>query len=198
MPPLPLYVFMVWCLVKHRDNFTLPLRSRYKTMQAAGDGHTKSWKCRYSHHWTRRCSTWEVYEVSELVAVRHTIDHLSILWLHPRSVYEHKHNLLYKTWTAVLRGGGWRLLKKRQNPRRTCKIKSCIYITTTKTVRSYKTPVLPYRSCRDYSQNLIMSPQRGSIARLTDWLADRQSQSNSDCDFACLYWFLAIRILWHI
>jgi hypothetical protein len=22
IPPLPLYVFMVWCLVKHRDNFT--------------------------------------------------------------------------------------------------------------------------------------------------------------------------------
>jgi hypothetical protein len=25
IPPLPQYVFMVWCLVKHRDNFTLPL-----------------------------------------------------------------------------------------------------------------------------------------------------------------------------
>jgi hypothetical protein len=24
VPPLPQYVFMVWCLVKHRDNFTLP------------------------------------------------------------------------------------------------------------------------------------------------------------------------------
>jgi hypothetical protein len=23
IPPLPQYVFMVWCLVKHRDNFTL-------------------------------------------------------------------------------------------------------------------------------------------------------------------------------
>jgi hypothetical protein len=22
IPPLPQYVFMVWCLVKHRDNFT--------------------------------------------------------------------------------------------------------------------------------------------------------------------------------
>jgi hypothetical protein len=22
MPPLPQYVFMAWCLVKHRDNFT--------------------------------------------------------------------------------------------------------------------------------------------------------------------------------
>jgi hypothetical protein len=27
IPPLPQYVFMVWCLVKHRDNFTfLPLQ----------------------------------------------------------------------------------------------------------------------------------------------------------------------------
>jgi hypothetical protein len=26
IPPLPQYVFMVWCLVKHRDNFTfLPI-----------------------------------------------------------------------------------------------------------------------------------------------------------------------------
>jgi hypothetical protein len=25
IPPLPQYVFMAWCLVKHRDNFTLPL-----------------------------------------------------------------------------------------------------------------------------------------------------------------------------
>jgi hypothetical protein len=23
--PFPQYVFMAWCLVKHRDNFTLPL-----------------------------------------------------------------------------------------------------------------------------------------------------------------------------
>jgi hypothetical protein len=29
IPPLPQYVFMVWCLVKHRDNFTFthPLRN---------------------------------------------------------------------------------------------------------------------------------------------------------------------------
>jgi hypothetical protein len=27
IPPLPQYVFMAWCLVKHRDNFTLPLWS---------------------------------------------------------------------------------------------------------------------------------------------------------------------------
>jgi len=25
IPPLPQYVFMAWCLVKHRDNFTLLL-----------------------------------------------------------------------------------------------------------------------------------------------------------------------------
>jgi hypothetical protein len=25
MPPLPLYVFMEWCLVKHRDNFTFTI-----------------------------------------------------------------------------------------------------------------------------------------------------------------------------
>jgi hypothetical protein len=25
IPPLPQYVFMVWCLVKHRDNFTFTL-----------------------------------------------------------------------------------------------------------------------------------------------------------------------------
>jgi len=25
VPPLPQYVFMVWCLVKHRDNFTFYL-----------------------------------------------------------------------------------------------------------------------------------------------------------------------------
>jgi hypothetical protein len=25
IPPLPQYVFMAWCLVKHRDNFTFPL-----------------------------------------------------------------------------------------------------------------------------------------------------------------------------
>jgi hypothetical protein len=27
IPPLPQYAFMAWCLVKHRDNFTLPLPS---------------------------------------------------------------------------------------------------------------------------------------------------------------------------
>jgi hypothetical protein len=26
MPPLSLYVFMTWCLVKHRDNFTFTFR----------------------------------------------------------------------------------------------------------------------------------------------------------------------------
>jgi hypothetical protein len=37
MPPLPQYVFMVWCLFKHRDNFTfLPLL--YK-MEVSGQLH---------------------------------------------------------------------------------------------------------------------------------------------------------------
>jgi hypothetical protein len=27
IPPLPQYVFMAWCLVKHRDNFTFTHRS---------------------------------------------------------------------------------------------------------------------------------------------------------------------------
>jgi hypothetical protein len=32
MPPLPQYVFMAWCLVKHRDNFyLLPLRQFFKS-----------------------------------------------------------------------------------------------------------------------------------------------------------------------
>jgi hypothetical protein len=29
MPPLPQYVFMAWCLVKHRDNFTYRYRYSY-------------------------------------------------------------------------------------------------------------------------------------------------------------------------
>jgi hypothetical protein len=28
IPPLPQYVFMAWCLVKHRDNFTFTLRGQ--------------------------------------------------------------------------------------------------------------------------------------------------------------------------
>jgi hypothetical protein len=28
IPPLPQHVFMVWCLVKHRDNFTFTLRGQ--------------------------------------------------------------------------------------------------------------------------------------------------------------------------
>jgi hypothetical protein len=27
IPPFPQYAFMVWCLVKHRDNFTFTLHS---------------------------------------------------------------------------------------------------------------------------------------------------------------------------
>jgi hypothetical protein len=30
IPPLPPYVFMAWCVVRHRDNFTLKLASEGK------------------------------------------------------------------------------------------------------------------------------------------------------------------------
>jgi hypothetical protein len=30
IPPLLQYVFMAWCLVKHRDSFTLPLTVRQR------------------------------------------------------------------------------------------------------------------------------------------------------------------------
>jgi len=33
-PPLHQYVVMAWCLVKHRDNFTLPYLRYYRTMMA--------------------------------------------------------------------------------------------------------------------------------------------------------------------
>jgi len=31
-------------------------------MQAAGNNHTKAWKCQYSQHWPRRGSTQKVYK----------------------------------------------------------------------------------------------------------------------------------------
>jgi hypothetical protein len=30
IPPLPQYAFMAWCLVKHRDNFTLKRQEKTK------------------------------------------------------------------------------------------------------------------------------------------------------------------------
>jgi len=33
------------------------IRFNYKTMQAAGNSHTKSQKCQYSQHWPRWSST---------------------------------------------------------------------------------------------------------------------------------------------
>jgi hypothetical protein len=33
VPPLPLYVFIAWCLVKHRDNFTTASRSDLRPTQ---------------------------------------------------------------------------------------------------------------------------------------------------------------------
>jgi hypothetical protein len=32
IPPLPLYVYMAWCLVKHRDNFTFTLPLQISTV----------------------------------------------------------------------------------------------------------------------------------------------------------------------
>jgi hypothetical protein len=46
-------------------------RFYYKTMQAAGRSHTKSWKCKFSQHWTKRSSN--------LVAVRHTTIEVSVV-----------------------------------------------------------------------------------------------------------------------
>jgi hypothetical protein len=37
IPPLPKYAFMVWCLVKHRDNFTFTLLGD-QMMKCAGLG----------------------------------------------------------------------------------------------------------------------------------------------------------------
>jgi hypothetical protein len=34
IPPLPQYVFMAWCLVKHRDNFTLTFSYFYQSFMA--------------------------------------------------------------------------------------------------------------------------------------------------------------------
>jgi hypothetical protein len=37
MPPLPQYVFIAWCLVKHRDNFTFTSSDRIATGYVLGD-----------------------------------------------------------------------------------------------------------------------------------------------------------------
>jgi hypothetical protein len=36
IPPLSQYVFMAWCLVKHRDNFTFPLTFTLVSMEQPG------------------------------------------------------------------------------------------------------------------------------------------------------------------
>jgi hypothetical protein len=33
IPPLPQYVFMAWCLVKHRDNFTFTFSNIWRSVQ---------------------------------------------------------------------------------------------------------------------------------------------------------------------
>jgi hypothetical protein len=89
-------------------------------------------------------------------------------------------NLLYKTWTAGLRGRRRRrLLKKRQNARKTCKIKMYIYVTNTdedwlvtrqtRPLVRAEAPWQQNRICLNYIQNLVMGP-RG--AQCQDWLTD--------------------------
>jgi len=36
------------------DQNSVFTRFCYRTMQAAGNSHTKSWKCQHSQHWSRR------------------------------------------------------------------------------------------------------------------------------------------------
>jgi hypothetical protein len=45
IPPLPQYVFMAWCLVKHRDNFTFTLnkKSGYACMRLHFNTFTIGW-----------------------------------------------------------------------------------------------------------------------------------------------------------
>jgi hypothetical protein len=40
IPPLPVYVFMAWCLVKHRDNFTF--FTFYRRVQTGSEAHPAS------------------------------------------------------------------------------------------------------------------------------------------------------------
>jgi len=40
VPPLPQYVFMEWCFVKHRDNFTLTFLVGWKTLNVQNNSLT--------------------------------------------------------------------------------------------------------------------------------------------------------------
>jgi hypothetical protein len=42
IPPLPQYVFMAWCLVKPRDNFTFIWVGKGKTKRSEGNGRKHS------------------------------------------------------------------------------------------------------------------------------------------------------------
>jgi hypothetical protein len=43
MPPVPHFVFMAWCLVKHRDNFTFTLYCGYCYVRELRVCKTRSW-----------------------------------------------------------------------------------------------------------------------------------------------------------
>jgi hypothetical protein len=73
---------------------------------------------------------------SNLVAVRHMINHLNSRYI--EQCMNIQQNMLYKTWTAGLRRRR-RLLKKRQNMKKTCKIKTYMLPAQTKTGSCYKT-----------------------------------------------------------
>jgi hypothetical protein len=101
-----------------------------------------------------------------------------------------KHNLLYKTWAAGLRR--WRLLKKRQNAKETCKIKhTYIHTYIANTDKDWPVTIQTHPPTREdapwqtRSQLSWLQPKsghesrRGSVPRLTDW----QSQSDSESDW---------------
>jgi hypothetical protein len=44
IPPLPQYVFMAWCLVKHRDNFTFYLYNFTPKIFVEEDRPCQNWK----------------------------------------------------------------------------------------------------------------------------------------------------------
>jgi hypothetical protein len=55
IPPFPLYIFMAWCLVKHRDNFTLlylvaVVACRKQLQLQSGDSHP-TWSRASSYEW---------------------------------------------------------------------------------------------------------------------------------------------------
>jgi len=128
----------------------------------------------------------ESTKVSNLVAVSHTTDQLSRLWLYPwrgGGVMSNKRNLLYKPWTAGL--SIWRrrkLLRKKKERKKT--YKKCIYmysLTQTRTVTFYKidpSPVREYapRQTKPQLSWLLQKSRHesgtGSMPRRADWLTD--------------------------